>query len=151
MKGQTSTAQLLVTGSVAWEDSQAIDSVLAEFAERFKGQRRTLRIITGTASGADEIARQWAARHGIEVFAHDLDKGAYPTPMHRYNEEMLQLRPDVVLAFKQHFDENWHSENCAAGTEHMCRIAVRAGVPVFLNGNQELGLKDARSSSDSQD
>ena len=129
----TSTAaaptRVLVTGSVRWRDREMIENALAEWATN-----SPIEVITGMASGADEIARDWAARTGVAWRAEPLGRGNYPEPMHAYNEQMLEWGPDVVLAFKDDFDAGWASTDCVAGTEHMCRIATEAGVSVVLNG-----------------
>lgn len=147
---ETTWARVLVTGSVFWDDYQLIDAVLTKHALPAQDKGRSICIITGTAAGADEIARSWARREGIEVFAHDLNEGPYPVPMHRYNEEILALEPDLVLAFKERFDDDWQSEDCIAGTEHMCRIAAQAGVRVLLNGYAELTIGALRAEADAE-
>ena len=96
------------------------------------------------AHGADAIARRWAEAHSVRLYAEPLDDGTYPTPMHRYNGKLLRMRPDIVVAFKETFADDWASDGCVAGTEHMCRIAARANIPVYLNGWNELSLDRPR-------
>lgn len=134
-----SPARILVTGSTTWSDRDAIERVLDLFADLRSPSGGSLRLITGMADGADEIARTWAEANDIALTADPLDEGTYPGPMHRYNEQMLTWAPDVVVAFKEHFDFEWSSSLCVAGTEHMCRIAVSAEIPVLLNGTTWLG------------
>ena len=132
--------RVLVTGSVRWRDRQMIEHALAEWAAN-----GPIDVITGMASGADAIARAWAARTGVACRAEPLGEGTYPVPMHAYNERMLSWGPDVVLAFKNKFDTDWASTDCIAGTEHMCRIAAEAGVLVLLNTNNLLGAASVRN------
>ena len=131
-------ARLLVAGSVFWDDYQLIDAVLTPFAVAAREQNVALCIITGTAAGADQIARGWARKEDVELRTHDLNEGPYPVPNHRYHDEILTLQPDIVLAFKERFHDDWRSVDCVAGTEQLCRIAVDAGVRVLLNGEREL-------------
>lgn len=128
--------RVLVTGSTTWTDFWAVDSALSELAERAAEEGVSLQVLTGMADGADELARRWARQHGVSFHAETLEQGRYPGPMHRYNEQLLDLDPDVVLAFKENFHAEWDLDTCVGGTEHMCRIAARVGVPVILNGQQ---------------
>lgn len=129
----TAPTRVLVTGSVRWRDRVVIEQALDDIAES-----RPIELLTGMAAGADEIARAWAVSSGVSLRAEPLGNGAYPAPMHAYNETMLSWQPHVVLAFKHDFDPNWSNESCVAGTEHMCRIANEEGVPVQLNNRQWL-------------
>ena len=126
-------ARVLVTGSTTWSDRIAIAEILGELAQRRSG-RGSFRIITGMADGADEIARMWATTNDVQLLAEPLEEGRYPGPMHDYNEKMLTWEPELVLAFKESLDPDWAEPDCCAGTEHMCRLAAQAGVPVLLNG-----------------
>ncbi len=129
---------VVVTGSVGWTNAEVIEESLRELATRKSASEGSLRVITGMASGADEIARTWAADHaknGVSLFAEPLKPGPYPHPMHSYNHKMLAMKPNLVLAFKEQFDDRWAMPSCLAGTEHMCRIAADAGIAVLLNGS----------------
>lgn len=91
-----------------------------------------LKLITGTATGADAIAIEWAKENDIEFFAERLEKGPYPYPMHAYNKRMLEMKPDIILAFKHNLDlenQGWR------GTEHMVLLALAADIPVCINGS----------------
>ena len=134
-------SRVLVTGSTTWSDAGAITDVLDRLLEARPDAGGSFRIITGMAPGADEIARRWASNHAdqrVSLFAEPLRLGAYPHPMHDYNHLMLKLDPDVVVAFKERFDPSWAGSICVAGTEHMCRIAAEADIPVVLNGSTVL-------------
>lgn len=143
----TGVARVLITGSTTWADPVPIETMLDALVEDSAEIDSSFRVLTGMADGADAIAREWAEARGVNLHAELLEPGLYPGPMHRYNEALLRLAPDVVLAFKEDFDTDWASDGCRNGTEHMCRIAARAGVPVYLNGWTELGVDEPESSA----
>ncbi len=120
--------RVAVVGSTIWSDQ---DRVVSALDGLLVGNSETV-VITGMADGADAFARQWAEDRGHTLLAKPLAVGAYPGPMHRYNELMMAWSPDLVLAFKEDFAANWQSEDCVAGTEHFCRLAVDRGVPVLV-------------------
>lgn len=120
--------RVAVVGSTTWSDQ---DQVVATLDGLLAPENRVV-VITGMADGADAWARQWAVANGHTLKAEPLETGPYPGPMHRYNELMMRLCPDVVLAFKDEFSPDWRSSSCVAGTEHFCRLAAEAGVPVVL-------------------
>lgn len=78
-------------------------------------------IITGAASGADEIAEEWAGRHEIEYIgcpARWKAHGDAAGPIR--NRYMLeQHKPDLVVAFPG-----------GTGTRGMVGLAMEAGVKV---------------------
>lgn len=134
-----------MTGSTTWLDAALVEVTLDEWFRSAMAAGSSFRVLTGMADGADAHARAWAAMNGAELLAEALDVGPYPGPMHRYNEMLLDLAPDLVLAFKEDFATGWSSNDCVAGTEHLCRLAARAGVPVLLNGTVWLTLDHADS------
>ncbi len=134
MMSEHTPARVVVTGSVNWSDRAVIELALDELATRQAATGGSFRVITGMADGADEIARTWAEANHVNLLAEPLTAGDYPGPMHQYNEKMLSWAPELILAFKDDFDFEWSSPLCIAGTEHMCRIAAAAGIPVVLNG-----------------
>ena len=78
-------------------------------------------VIEGGARGADRLARLWARARGIHVATVDAlwdyyDNGAGPIR----NQAMLQLRPDVVVAFPG-----------GTGTADMVKRAKAAGIQVI--------------------
>lgn len=79
-------------------------------------------IIHGGAKGADSLAHTWARNKGLNVLKVNAqwDLHGKAAGMIR-NKEMLDLGPDVVIAFKG-----------GVGTEGMITIARKAGVPVFI-------------------
>ncbi len=123
----TNVTRVVVCGGVAWTDAATIHAEL----ERFRGASGAMEIVTGMADGADRIARTWAVDNSVACVAKRLDPGPYPRPMHTYNEQMLAMNPDVVLAFKSNFGDTT-DRIYEPGTEHMVRIAREAGVPVLV-------------------
>lgn len=127
--------RILVTGGTTEADAALVVPVL----RRVLGPIGSASILTGMAHGVDAAARKFAEDRGLPLFAHPLEPGPYPGPMHAYNRRLLGQDPHRVLAFKVRFSPDWMADHCINGTEHMCRIATRAGVPVWLNGERLSG------------
>lgn len=106
--------RVLVTGGRNYAD------LPTAYAELNRLEGVTL-VIEGGASGADKLAREWAASKGIAsatFHAHWRTFGPAAGP--KRNEWMLDLgKPDLVLAFPG-----------GAGTKGMVTIARHAGVKV---------------------
>lgn len=77
-------------------------------------------LIQGGANGADALAKRWARDRGIHCAQVDAywELGRMAGPAR--NHAMLLLKPDVVVAFPG-----------GRGTEHMVKIARRAGIQVW--------------------
>ena len=129
---------VLVTGSTLWSNSIMIETLLNQAYRVEEGKTTPFRILTGMAKGADTVARNWARRNDIQCLAEDIGRRPSPELVKAYNRKHLAHKPDLVLAFKMNFDPNWHLETCDYGTEHMCRIAAKAGIPVLLNSVTDL-------------
>lgn len=119
--------KVLICGSRDWEDGQKIAYRLLQFP------KDTL-IIAGQARGADALAESEALRYGYHcasvrpLWTHH-GKGAG----HRRNAAMLQLDPDLVIAFST-------STPPTPGTANMIKQAREQGVPVELH-NAEGGVQ----------
>lgn len=77
-------------------------------------------VIHGGASGADALAGEWARLRGVAevcVPANWKVHGRSAGPLR--NHWMLELRPDMVVAFPGGY-----------GTAHMVKIARSVGIPV---------------------
>lgn len=83
-------------------------------------QQPILLLIHGGAQGADSLAWQWARQRNIAVrgFPAEWDYGGIAGQMR--NEQMLQEKPDLVVAFPG-----------GRGTGDMLRRARAAGVDIF--------------------
>lgn len=133
MTASLTPSRVLVTGATCWTDRAMIEELLDKYRQRKQVTGGSFRVITGMADGADEFARRWAIANEVALLAEPLESGHYPGPMHAYNDKMLEWSPELVLAFKDNFADDWDDDGRVAGTEHMARIAARAGVPVLLN------------------
>ncbi len=120
--------RVAVCGSVAWTDRETIIREL----DRLLADHSTIAVLTGMADGADAIARDWAIDHDVELVAACLDPGEYPGPMHAYNEWLIELGPDLVVAFKDGADPTARQRGHEPGTEHLMRLAAEAGIAVHL-------------------
>jgi hypothetical protein len=115
---------VIVCGSRYWNTGAPIRKSIGVLAAR----NRNLRVITGGACGADMIADTIARSLGLTV-TKELAKwvGRGRLAGRERNEKMLSLNPDLVLAFKDDFDDTLSR----GGTEHMCKIARQSNIPVM--------------------
>jgi YspA, cpYpsA-related SLOG family len=117
--------RVLFCGSRNWSDAWAIHETMTTIRHRTPS---TLVVVHGAARGADWAASRVARELGVveEAFPAEWDvygKAAGPIR----NEAMLKSGVDLVVAFKDDFQ----GIDGRGGTEHMCRIAKRDGVPVW--------------------
>jgi len=117
------SVKVLVTGSREFYDYQMIYTALDEVyvARPMSG----MIVIHGAAKGADSIADVWAvSRPGVSVVRVPADwdnDGRAAGPIR--NRRMLELNPDVVLAFFQPGAKN-------IGTTQMANMAKHDGFEV---------------------
>lgn len=114
--------KVLVTGSRSLAAYQPVYDAL----EAIRAQGVPMIVIHGDARGADHIAKTWATyMPDVTVVSvpadwkNDGPRAAGPIR----NSRMLELGPDIVLAF---FQEELPNK----GTQHMAKIAREAGIPV---------------------
>jgi YspA, cpYpsA-related SLOG family len=119
------STKVLVTGSRDFTDWATIYGALQELS-------RPLIVIHGDARGADRIADFWAtSSSGVSAvrvpadWANDGKSGG-----HIRNSRMLELGPDLVLAFFQHGSPN-------KGTSGMVALSEKAGIEVRKYWNLE--------------
>lgn len=108
--------RVLICGSRDWSNPDPIAQVIASLPDDAV-------VVQGAARGADCIAAALAETRGLAVEAHPADwtkHGRSAGPIR--NEEMLASGLDAVYAFRL--------PGASPGTDHMVRIARRAGVPV---------------------
>ena len=105
---------ILACGSRGWDDRTTIVDALRSFAPR-----GPVTVITGGARGADSLAHSAALELGFEtkVFPADWNAHGKRAGFLR-NLQMLDERPDVVLAFSLG----------TKGTEHTTSEAIRRGI-----------------------
>ena len=112
--------RVLVCGSREWLAPAPIVRALRGLAE----DHPDLIVIHGGARGADKLAGGAALFLGldvIEVPAKWREYGRAAGPIR--NQEMLEMRPDLVLAFHERMD-------LGKGTRDMVNRATKAGIPV---------------------
>lgn len=140
--------RVLVTGSRAWDNQPALADMLLEAwydAVQDGIPRANFRVIHGDCpKGADALAKQWAIDNNLthipvpaEWSAPCTDRcppndhrktsarhGDYcPLAGHHRNQQMVDMRPDLVLAFRR---------NDSRGTSDCISRATRAGIPIRI-------------------
>lgn len=115
--------KILVCGGRNYADAIAVKRTLDEFRSRVS------LVIQGGARGADDLAKQWANLAGVhcaEVPA--LWKVHKRAAGHLRNAAMLELRPDICIAFPG-----------GPGTADMMRACVKQGILVIKAGKSPFG------------
>ena len=78
-------------------------------------------VISGGAFGADRLGELWAELSGVEIdrYPADWDKYGKSAGFVRNSQMLKEGKPDMILALPG-----------GKGTDMMCKIASKAGVPV---------------------
>lgn len=124
--------KLLVCGSRDWHDRDLLEDVMARIVAAIEGHwGREPTIIQGLAtSGADRMARRWALKKAglfVEDFPADWDTHGKRAGYER-NRAMLDAGDVMgVVAFSS-------ESKATKGTGMMCRLALKAGLPVMFVG-----------------
>ena len=109
--------RVLVCGSRTWTNADAIRARLVELP-------RGTEIVHGGALGADRLAGTIALSLGFSVLEVPADwRGLGRSAGYRRNLAMLDLRPDLVLAF-------W--KDGSTGTGHTIDEAAKRGIPLEI-------------------
>lgn len=114
--------KILVTGGREYGDVSTIITALKDASA--PGDI----VIQGGAPGADDIAYRVAKRNGlrgIQIDAEWTRLGKKAGPIR--NREMLDLQPDIVLAFHPDLANSRGTKDCA-------EEAIRRGIPVAVYG-----------------
>lgn len=114
--------KILVCGSRNWTNEDQIAEVLSEYIQDWPLDRDEPTIMHGTAKGADSMAGRLGLELGfwVEEYPADWDKhGRSAGPIR--NIEMLDMKPDLVLAFQV---------GKSRGTQHTIDHARKRGIPV---------------------
>lgn len=112
---------VLVCGGRDYRDTSKVRTILDGFAH----DKGPIILVQGGASGADELARQWARRQNESTLHWMINDPADFKSLGRKagpirNQRMLdEHQPDIVIAFPG-----------GRGTDDMVRRAEKAGVPV---------------------
>ena len=114
--------KILVCGSRDWLSRAAIHRALAKYEHHVPS---SVQIIHGDCRGADQFAADAADVYGYTVRAFPADwemhgKAAGP----RRNRQMLDEKPDVVIAFQR---------NSSRGAQDTIDEARRRGIPVEVH------------------
>ena len=118
--------KVLVTGDRNWTDRAAIKlwlEVLREIGYTH--------LIEGEARGADTMAREEGEKLGFKIVNRDENTRGFPAEWDKYhrgagpirNREMLDQKPDLVLAFH-------HDLTKSKGTADCVREARKRGIEV---------------------
>lgn len=109
--------RVIVCGGRDYADRERLFAVLDNMHRR----HRISEVIEGGATGADAMAGEWATERGINLTVMPADwkgQGKRAGPLR--NRRMLDLHPDMVIAFKG-----------GRGTAHMKAIAKAADIAVY--------------------
>jgi len=111
--------RVLVCGGRDYTDQRRVAQVLAKHNSRTPFTA----VLTGGASGADELAERWARAHQIpvETFAADWERHGKAAGPLRNQRMLVEGRPSVVIAFPG-----------GRGTSDMVNRATKARVPVYI-------------------
>lgn len=111
---------VVVTGSRDWSNGTRINDAMRWLYE----QDPSVTIIHGTARGADTICAEWADTYGFEVVAMPAEWDKYgKSAGFRRNSAMLDLNPDMVIAF-------W--DGSSKGTLHTITEAKKRGIRTIV-------------------
>jgi len=117
--------RVIVCGSREWTDQAFITRILTQCVDAYG----MLHVVAGGQRGADTMAIVAANTLGLTWEEHHADWATHKLaagPIR--NRHMLSLGAFGVLAFKQNFD--WTLQH--GGTEDMCKIAAKAGLPATV-------------------
>ena len=110
--------RILVTGSRDWSHRDVMADALRGFSDG-----SPITIVHGGARGADQMAGEWARKHGLEeeVFPAQWNTHGKRAGFVR-NAEMVATQPDVCVAF---------IKNQSKGATMTADLAEAAGIPTY--------------------
>ena len=112
--------KILVCGDRNWQYDIAINMALSFIKPKPK------QIIEGGATGADQMAAEWAKINNVEINEYQAEWtkfGRAAGPIR--NARMLQEKPDIVISFHNHIEQS-------KGTKNMIYQALKANIEVWL-------------------
>jgi hypothetical protein len=113
--------RVLICGSRSWRDTEAVKKRVDMLPEGTV-------VIQGGATGADSFARHYATLRGLFVAEVAVSKPYWErygkSAGHKRNHAMLDLQPDLVIAFQR---------NGSNGTQGTLDEACRRGIPVEVH------------------
>ena len=108
--------RILVCGGRSYCDIDTLYRTL----DHLDAERDIATVVTGGCSGADQLAELWARERDKVVIVVPAQWGVYGRSAGpKRNESMLDLNPDLVVAFKG-----------GRGTQDMVNRATEKGIPV---------------------
>jgi len=128
--------RVLVTGSRHWKDRQRLEAEFDSMIKlAFNGEGPFMLIEGACPSGADFLAKQYAKKKGWEIESHPAEwKKHKKQAGHVRNQKMVDLKPDVIIAFMQQC-KNEQCKNPAFhyshGTTDCVERALSARIPLY--------------------
>src|SRR3989442_4834179 len=120
VRGRQQKLRVLVCGSRAWTD---YDAILRRLAQMEEGRPT---IVDGAAGGADTMADRAAKTLNLTIERYPADWATYGKRAGFIrNEQMLDIGVGLVIAF-------WDGQS--RGTQHTIESATRRGIPVEVIG-----------------
>jgi hypothetical protein len=121
--------RILICGDRNWTDEATIGAVLVQHLDPTSDY-----VIHGCARGADTIGGDIAKALGVPKtrilkFPADWNKYRKAAGPIRNQQMITEGKPTLVLAFHNHII-------MSKGTKDMIRKALKAGLPVYLNGKK---------------
>lgn len=114
--------KVLICGDRNWADYDKVLDVMKGLGDKYED----LIIIEGGAKGADSLAKKAAIECDLEYKefkANWKEYGRAAGP--KRNQQMLEEKPDLVIAFHPNIDES-------KGSKDMVRRATKAGIDVSI-------------------
>lgn len=71
---------IISLGIVGWrgfKDARVVEKEMQRWMEEVNGGQPPDRIVSGGASGADRLARQWARKHNVQLLEHKAERGKH--------------------------------------------------------------------------
>lgn len=101
--------KILICGDRDWNDSLFMLKVMEWLIEEFG----VYFVISGGAPGADILAILWAKRFGLPYHEERAQWEKYGKAAgHIRNKAMLDMNPDLVVAFHNDIDKSKGTKNC---------------------------------------
>jgi hypothetical protein len=115
--------KVIIAGGRGFSDFELLTDSLDRILSKAFKARDEVRIISGTAQGADRMGEQYAVDHHLEV-------DRYPADWDRYGRSAGYKRNVQMAKVATHLVAFWDGQS--RGTKHMIDIAVRLGLTVVV-------------------
>lgn len=122
MKPEQEEFKLIVAGGRGFADADLMAIWIHELAEN-QYKDKAVSIVSGMARGADQLAHEFARKHGVQCYEFPADWDTHGKAAgFRRNVEMAKFA-DGLLAFWNHSSK---------GTQHMIETMKMVGKPVHV-------------------